>query len=144
MSTLEAKLRDSSHAGPYLAPPDLDALLLAVKKSALKLLRVDLSGARDKQSLLDAIARSLEFPDWFGGNWDALEDCLIDLSWIKARGYFMLLDNCGELAKYAPRELAKSIEVFESVAEYWDEQDKPFWTVFCGIETPVSGVKPLS
>lgn len=144
MATLEARLKDSSHAGPYLAPRDLRALARAVKKSGLKLVRVDLRGVHDKPGLLDAIATALEFPDWFGGNWDALEDCLSDLSWNKARGYVVLLEHSKELARRAPREFATAIEVFESVAEYWDEQDKPFWTLFRGIKPPVAGVGPLT
>jgi RNAse (barnase) inhibitor barstar len=144
MATLEARLRDSSHAGPYLAPRDLRALAGAVKKSGLKLVRVDLRGVHDKPSLLNAIATALKFPEWFGGNWDALEDCLSDLSWNKAPGYVVLLEHSAELARRAPQEFATAIEVFESVAEYWDEQNKPFWTLFGGIGTPVAGLGQLT
>ena len=144
MTTLDARLLDSSHAGPYLAPRDMRAFLIAVKKSRLKLVRVGLKGVHDKQGLLDAVASAFEFPEWFGGNWDALEDCLTDLSWKKAPGYVLLLEHGAEFARRSPHELAVAIEVFESVAEYWDEQDKPFWTLFGGIEQPVSGIKPLA
>lgn len=144
MTKLEEKLRDSSHAGPYLAPRDMRALAGAVKKCGLKLVRVDLKGVHDKQGLLDATAKALKFPEWFGGNWDALEDCLTDLSWLKANGYVVLLEHCGELVRRAPHEFAMSTQVFESVAEYWDEKDKPFWTLFGGIKAPVSGIKPLA
>jgi RNAse (barnase) inhibitor barstar len=144
MATLEMKLKDSARAGPYLAPQDLRALTGAVKKSGLKLVRVDLDGVHDKPGLLNAIAQALKFPEWFGGNWDALEDCLTDLSWDKARGYVVLLEHCAELLKREPNEFATAIEVFESVAEYWDEQDKPFWTLFGGIKPPVAGVTPLA
>ena len=46
-----------------------------------KLTVVYLDGTKitDKQSFLKEIAITLEFPDWFGYNWDALEDCLRDL-----------------------------------------------------------------
>ena len=144
MATLEEKLKDSSHAGPYLAPRDSRVLAGAVRKSGLKLVRVDLKGVHDKPGLLNAIAQALKFPDWFGGNWDALEDCLTDLSWDKARGYVVLLEHCAEIARRAPQDIAAAIEVFESVAEYWDEQDKPFWTLFGGVETPVAGVTRLA
>lgn len=40
-------------------------------------------GLLEKQSLLAWYAKSLRFPDYFGGNWDALDECLRDLSWIK-------------------------------------------------------------
>ncbi len=144
MTALEARLQDSSHAGPYLAPRDMRAFLGAVKKSGLKLIRVSLKDVHDKQSLLDAIASALDFPEWFGRNWDALEDCLTDLSWKKARGYVLLFEHGAEFARRQPHELAMAIGVLESVAEYWDEQDKPFWTLFGGIEKPVAGIKPFA
>lgn len=39
-------------------------------------------GLRSKEKLLGVYAERLEFPDYFGWNWDALEECLRDLSWL--------------------------------------------------------------
>jgi RNAse (barnase) inhibitor barstar len=39
-------------------------------------------GIRSKQKLLNVLAGRLRFPRYFGHNWDALEDCLRDLSWL--------------------------------------------------------------
>ena len=47
---------------------------------------------------MERIAQALEFPQWFGGNWDALEDCLTDLSWSKAAGHVLLFEGAGGLA----------------------------------------------
>jgi len=38
-----------------------------------------------KADLLASIAQALSFPDTFGANWDALFDCLCDLSWVRER-----------------------------------------------------------
>jgi len=40
------------------------------------------SGIRSKQRLLAILADKLRFPGYFGWNWDALEECLGDLSWL--------------------------------------------------------------
>ncbi len=41
-------------------------------------------GVRSKRKLLAILAGKLRFPGYFGGNWDALEECLADLSWLPA------------------------------------------------------------
>lgn len=35
---------------------------------------------RDRESLHQSLAKQLGFPDWYGGNLDALHDCLTDIS----------------------------------------------------------------
>ena len=37
-----------------------------------------------KSTLLVSIATQLQFPDYFGENWDAFDECLRDLSWLPA------------------------------------------------------------
>ena len=42
------------------------------------------TGVARKDDLLLELAQSLRFPDYFGQNWDALEECMRDLSWLPA------------------------------------------------------------
>jgi hypothetical protein len=41
-------------------------------------------GIRSKKKLLTIFADKLRLPGYFGGNWDALEDSLRDLTWLPA------------------------------------------------------------
>lgn len=79
-----------------------------------------------KGELLSQIARALEFPGWFGGNWDALEDCLCDLSWRPAQqGWLLVFHNL------APGEdFGVLVDVLAAVAEYWRDRGQPFVAVF--------------
>lgn len=40
---------------------------------------------RTKFELFDEFSISARFPEYFGRNWDALFDCMVDLSWINLR-----------------------------------------------------------
>lgn len=46
---------------------------------------------RRKLDLLRALSARLKFPAYFGHNWDALEECLRDLSWLGAGVNIVLL-----------------------------------------------------
>ena len=56
-----------------------------------ELREIDGAAIAGKEELLDALAAALEFPDYFGGNWDALEEVLRDLGWLPAEGYVLVV-----------------------------------------------------
>ncbi len=39
-------------------------------------------GIETKDKLIEALDEQLKLPDYFGFNWDALEECLCDLEWV--------------------------------------------------------------
>ena len=39
-------------------------------------------GISRKHSLFRCFASALQFPGYFGGNWDAFRECLLDLNWL--------------------------------------------------------------
>jgi hypothetical protein len=51
-----------------------------------------------------ALAAGLKFPAYFGDNWDALEECLRDLSWLRAKSDVVLLHEQVPLANGCQRQ----------------------------------------
>lgn len=45
----------------------------------MKQIVLDCSKIEDRKQLHEALARELEFPEWYGHNLDALHDCLTEL-----------------------------------------------------------------
>lgn len=43
--------------------------------------------------LMDEFSRGLQLPDYFGRNWDALDECLADLSWLPAGDRVVLITD---------------------------------------------------
>jgi hypothetical protein len=77
--------------------------------------------------LFDALASAFAFPDYFGGNWDALVDCLGDLEWLDAAGYVLVVEDVGTGGLSEP--LARLLQIWPSVAQEWSAEGKPFHLV---------------
>lgn len=116
-------LNDAARSGVYRAPR-ARAILAAARAHGFRVARVARGG---KPALMRSFAAALEFPDWFGGNWDALEDCLTDLSWVPAAGYLVLIEGAGTLAG---DDFAVLREILESAARFWSARGVPFYAVF--------------
>jgi len=126
MGKLLQRLSDASRSGVYrVARPD--EVLDATKRSRLQVTRIALQGVRDKSALLASVGRALRFPSWFGANWDALEDCLTDLSWIEAPGHVLLLQASAGLTQ---DDFTVFADVLGSAARHWAARGKPFFAVF--------------
>jgi RNAse (barnase) inhibitor barstar len=121
MGKLLDRLKDASRSGVYRTGR-ADEILDAAGGSPLGIATIDL-----RKPVFEAFATALEFPDWFGENWDALEDCLTDLSWRKAQGHVLVIEKHEKLAK---DELGVLTDVLRSAAEFWAERGKPFFAVF--------------
>jgi hypothetical protein len=121
MGKLIQRLQDASRSGVYRAPRAAD-IVAALRGSKLALASVRFG---EKDRLLADLAAALEFPAWFGRNWDALEDCLGDLSWSDAAGHVLIVEE--------PRpgdELGIFIDVLRSSAQHRAARGRPFFAVF--------------
>jgi len=117
MSKLLERLQDPVRSGVYRVTRS-DAIDEVMRNAA----QIDLKDGH----ALRAIAQALNFPDWFGGNWDALEDCLGDLSWRPGDGHVLVFRNWQALTS---DDLGVLIDVLRSSAESWSGRGKPFFAV---------------
>lgn len=129
------------HAGVYHMPLDGESdLLAAAEHNGYAVFRVDLAQARSKEEMLDAIAQAMHFPDWFGYNWDALLDCLADMSWEPSDGYLVILEHCDGIHGHAESDFVQALQIFERAANEWREQGVPFW---CFVDMQADGISWL-
>ena len=120
MGKLLERLKDASRSGAYRVRADAP-VLDALGEAGVSTVKIVLGGATAKAEVLQRIARTLEFPDWFGGNWDALEDCLTEV-----HGYLLFYGHEG----IAADDLGVLIDVLQSSAEFHAGQGEPFFAVF--------------
>lgn len=85
-----------------------------------------------KEQFLIHAAMAMHFPESFGDNWDAFEDCLTDLSWIEAERYLILYDHTDCFAEHAPQHFDTLLEIFRESAEFWHGQGKPMVALLRG------------
>ena len=85
---------------------------------------------QSKADLLRGIAQALRFPAYFGGNWDALVDCLRDMGWWRSAGYALFVHNAADFWAQQSRVAGTLVEVWLLAAELWAKQGVPFHLVF--------------
>jgi RNAse (barnase) inhibitor barstar len=127
MTVLGSYLND----GVYLVDPGTDEAEIqdAAAASRLDFVRIDLHGVSDKASLLHEIGAAVGFPEYFGMNWDALYDCLTDMSWRPAAGYVLLLAGIRPLTRNSNMDFDVVTRVLDSAAGYWRQREVPFYAL---------------
>lgn len=93
-----------------------DAEILADKTALL--LRVP-SGIREKSTLLEWYRVNLRLPDYFGANWDALEECLRDLSWIEEKKIIIAHEDIPLSDDTRQQEIY--LDVLKYIAGVWED-----------------------
>ena len=121
MSKLLERLRDPGRSGVYRAS-GAQAIEEATRSSALDVVTIDVGA-----SVFDAMARALEFPDWFGHNWDALADVLEDRDWLGRHGIVIALSHATAYRREHPHEWSTLEDLLREASEFWKERHAGFW-----------------
>ncbi len=129
MDSLLTLLPNCKRAGIFRSAIAGDEIIAAATTAGLQVYRIDLGKARSKNQLLDAFAKVLNFPEQFGKNWDALNDCLSDLAWLDGKGWVVILSNCQPFATSHEEDFATLLDLLEGVTVSWKEDGKPFWVI---------------
>ncbi len=111
--------------------PDLEEQLRAEGRRVVLLDGTDIE---DKAGFLVACEQAFGLPDWFGRNWDALEDSLADLD--VGEGMVVLWTGWELFAESEPDEYATALDVFSDAARRFAVDDDSFVVLLLGEDDP--------
>lgn len=130
MKTDFSKLIESGVGGVFRCHvPLTDAALESAAQKKMLVVPVRLLAARDKKGFLNAVAKELQFPDYFGHNWDAFYDCLLDLKHDDGAGTLLVLREASGFATTEPEEFAAAVDTLVDAADYWKGENKALLVV---------------
>ena len=137
----EKFIRKADRAGIYYLPANRRAATeAAAEKAHLRPTPVKISRGMHSAALLKQLGEALNFPDWYGANFDALHDCLTDPDWASGKGIALFLTGTGSLHKSDPDGLATLIEVFQAAVGELGRSGTPLWVL---LDSPATGIPPL-
>ncbi len=84
---------------------------------------------RKKRELFGVMRKHLHFPGYFGGNWDALHDCLRDLAWLPDDAEIILRHESLPFAD-GSHHRATYFELLQSLLERSPEERPTITVVF--------------
>lgn len=82
---------------------------------------------RTVDTLFSEIAAALQFPYYFGQNWNAFDECIADLEWIDARGYLLIIFNADEVLVDTAdplEEFQHFLQKLEDAGKAWTQPDR--------------------
>lgn len=122
-------------------PVDVKGLQRLAKAGGFAFFHIDGKSIAGKEQLLNSFATALGLPKHFGHNWDALEECLVDLG-VDADGYVICYDHIDGLLAAHPDQFETLVEIFGDAIASWKEDDTPMVVLLSGTHAP-KGVAKL-
>lgn len=87
---------------------------------------------KTESALHDEVGAALQFPDYYGENWNAFDECIKDLSWLPAERYVIVMLEFGDVLPSNDRGLRNLLEVLTDAKTHWEDKGIPFEVVLAG------------
>jgi RNAse (barnase) inhibitor barstar len=131
MDKLIAVLNGERSPGLYRVTTEvnIDELSSLCQEYGFQLFYINGKNVTSKAEFFKAYAETMNFPDYFGYNWDAFNDCINDLNWLSADEYILLYTQPESFANNNPSEWSIALDVLQEAVEYWRETDTPMYVL---------------
>jgi RNAse (barnase) inhibitor barstar len=137
LDALDALLEDEKGGVFFLAEqPSPKAVAACAKRAKFACFHIEGKAIARKEQLLNHVATALHFPGHFGDNWDALEECLIDMEWVDAPGYVIYYDHIDGLLAAHPDQFETFVEICRDAVASWKEDGTPMLVLLAGSKAP--------
>ena len=144
MNNAIASILEARKGGIWFLPANVDSRTVhsTAKKAGYTLFHIDGKSIERKEQLMNNLATTLRLPKTFGHNWDALEECLVDLDLPEADGLGLYYDHIDGLLEAHPDQFETLVEICRDAVASWKEDGTPFVVLFSGTRPP-KGVSKL-
>jgi RNAse (barnase) inhibitor barstar len=90
------------------------------------ILRVRGTKSVDDAGFFDEVAAALQFPYYFGENWNAMWDCITDLNWLTGLSYLAVFDSAEYLLSESDRGFQVLLKVLTDAHTLWHGETADF------------------
>ncbi|BCD22139.1 hypothetical protein BC30090_1036 [Bacillus cereus] len=87
----------------------------------IQLISIDGSKCMDMNGLFSEFSKKMNFPDYFGGNWNAFDECINDLSWLTSEQYVILISKTDKLLVNDNENFEVLINILSDTCMEWAE-----------------------
>lgn len=135
-------LENASSSGVFhLVATQQPTIEAAAHQADFCVLKADIVRPASTEDALLQLGSALDFPNWYGANFDALYDCLTDPDWQPAKGHVLFINGITRLRAAHPVDFVTLIDVLQAAAEDRRKTHVPFWIL---IDAPARGVPMLA
>lgn len=96
-----------------------------------------------KEACMNELGAALQFPGYFGENWDALDECIRDLSWLPAARYVLFLTEIQRAFPEDDASLGTLLSVLSGAATAWAQRGVAFHVLVCGSSEGILRARAL-
>jgi len=98
----------------------------AAKLRGLGVFRLDGAQMVNQDKLFREFKAKLHFPEYFGENWNALDECLADLDWLDQSGYLLVIESGDLLLRDEETGVREMLDkLLGDLSEEWADADPP-------------------
>jgi RNAse (barnase) inhibitor barstar len=112
----------SRPSGPWVhrtQPENLPSILQLAGSADVRLIQLDGARMHTLEELFREYVREFSFPEYFGWNWAAFDECMKGLNDQPARAYLTVITRADQILSAEPDELATFLRQLEDVGRRW-------------------------